>query len=407
MPATFKTFLLGEATVSVSRWEASLKPVLDFLEKHLGVLHRLPGVEKFVNSKHGKGHGLRYFFGNRSLRFDFSGTGDKPYAIDVWDGRGFHPNRTVHVKGIDLTKVGKSLLDALKGAVKEADDEPKLRVSGPSEDKHENDVVARLERDARKAGAVPYEQQLEDLEDLLRGVVKKNLANAVFIGGRGGVGKTHTVEKVLHDLGLSDGKGYFKISGSASPAAVYRKLFDYRDDLVLFDDSDSALESQEGRNIFKAATDTKKVRKIAWERAGGNIFNPDKPPEILKGDPESIKIWLDQQASKGAFPSHFNFNGKVIFISNLPLDKLDPDGALRTRAYVIAVDPTNQEILDYMRKIADKIPLEQGSLTHAERMEVVDELQGEDDLSLRKLVRGLNMRAAGMPNWRRLLRSYA
>lgn len=408
MPSNFKSFLLGEATASESRREANVKQLLSFLQRHLGVLHRLPGTERVVNTKHGRTQGLRYFFGNRSLRFNFQGASDRPHSIDVWDGRGFHPSRTVHLDGLELNAPFGGLLDALKGRVAEAAEEPKLRVTGPSEDKHESDVVTKLEKDARKAGVVPYEQQLEDLEELVRGVVKKNLANAIFIGGRGGVGKTHTVEKVLHDLGLSDGKGYYKVSGSASPAAVYRKLYEYRDGLVLFDDSDSALESQEGRNIFKAATDTKKTRKVAWERAGGNIFDPTKPPEIIAHDPAKVETWIRQQVSRGGFPSHFNFNGKVIFISNLPLDKLDPDGALRTRAYVIAVDPTNSEVLAYMRKIADKIPLEGDvKLTHAERMEVVDELVDEEDLSLRKLVRGLNMRAAGMPNWRRLLRSYA
>ncbi len=33
-------------------------------------------------------------------------------------------------------------------------------------------------------------------------------------------------------------------------------------------------------------------------------------------------------------PRYFDFTGKIIFISNLPLDKLDPDGALRHTACI-------------------------------------------------------------------------
>ena len=56
-------------------------------------------------------------------------------------------------------------------------------------------------------------------------------------------------------------------------------------------------------------------------------------------------------------PRFFEFTGKIIFISNLKMDKLDPDGAIRTRAFMIEIDPTDIEIYDFMESIVDKIKL--------------------------------------------------
>lgn len=196
-------------------------------------------------------------------------------------------------------------------------------------------------------------------------------------------GKTQTVEDMLHAAGKSDGEGYFKITGSATPVGIYRILYNHRRDIVLFDDSDSALNDQEGRNLFKAASDTKKVRKISWMKGGKNFVDPQD---------------FDEDNDDELLPRYFEFTGKIIFISNLPLNKLDPDGALRTRGYVINVDPTNEEIYDFMLKIANKIPLDVDyPLGEKERLEVVEVLRtrkvGDKTANLRSLVRALNTRA--------------
>ena len=233
---------------------------------------------------------------------------------------------------------------------------------------------------------LPYEKQLEDLEHLIRMTISGS-ANALFIAGRGGIGKTHTVEKVLASLGLRDNAGYFKNTGTASAAGLYALLFANKDGIVLFDDSDDALKDQEARNIFKAATDTKKIRKLVWNKRGANVVDPGgemSDEEILDG---------------GLIPRWFEFTGKIIFISNLSLEKLDPDGAIRTRAYLIDINPTDDEVYAFMEKIVDDIPLQAGlTLSHGERVKVVSIIKGgnsKQTANLRKLSRGLNMYAAG------------
>ena len=250
---------------------------------------------------------------------------------------------------------------------------------------------------------LPYKQQLKDLENLIKMTVSGS-SNALFVAGRGGVGKTHTVEKVLRELGLKDNDGYFKNTGTASAAGLYALLFKNKNGIVLFDDSDDALKDQEARNIFKAATDTKKSRKLVWNKRGANVVDPDN-------DMSDEEI-LDQ----GLIPRYFEFTGKIIFISNLNMDKLDPDGAIRTRAYMIDINPTDEEVYDFMDEIVEEFPLQDGlSLNAAKRHKVVQILRtgtSKQTANLRKLSRGLNMYAAGGENLsdeelRRMISMYA
>jgi hypothetical protein len=229
-----------------------------------------------------------------------------------------------------------------------------------------------------------YEEQIKDLKNLLK-MTLTGAANALFISGRGGVGKTHTVEEILSQMGKRDNIDYFKNTGSASAAGIYSLLFRFKDKIVVFDDSDDALKDQEARNIIKAATDTKKVRKLVWNKASKNLVDPDEDmtdEEILDA---------------GLLPRYFEFTGKIVFISNLSMDKLDPDGAIRTRAFLVDVNPTDEEVYDFMDKIVDGMPLPEGlTLSVADRKRVVKILRtgtSKQTANFRKLSRGINMLA--------------
>lgn len=210
-------------------------------------------------------------------------------------------------------------------------------------------------------------------------------------------GKTYTVEKALKDLGMSDGNGYFKNTGTASPVGLYTLLFKNRNQIILLDDADGALADQDGRNLLKAATDTSKVRKLAWTKKSSSFINPDS--------------WEEGMEDDGVYPSWFEFKGKVIVISNLPLNKLDGDGALRTRGFIIGIDPTDLELTDFMSKICHTVELENGlQLSNSARQEVIKEIgNNPKNLSLRKMVRALNIRAAmgSDSNWKRFVQLYS
>jgi len=284
-------------------------------------------------------------------------------------------------KAKDIEKIRKeqrALLDAT-GSV-----EAKVTRGAAKEKYVVSQEINALESDQER---LSFEAQLVDLENLVKLTVS-GAANALFVSGKGGVGKTHTTEQILANLGLRDGGGYFKNTGSASAAGIYALLFRYKDKIIFFDDSDDALGDQEARNLLKAATDTKKIRKLVWNKMGKNVVDPE-------GDMTDEEI-LDN----GLIPRYFEFTGKIIFISNLPLNKLDPDGALRTRAFIINIDPTEVEIYEFMDKIVGKIKLEDGlELDEKARKHVVDLLRkgkSAQSANLRKLSRGLNMSAGAI-----------
>lgn len=198
-------------------------------------------------------------------------------------------------------------------------------------------------------------------------------------------GKTQNVEDELAAAGKTDGNGYIKVTGSASTAGIYRLMFQNRKNIMLFDDSDGALADQDSRNLFKAASDTKKVRKISWQKGGGSYIDADDYD------------W-DSEEEQDKLPRSFEFTGKIIFISNMSLQKLDPDGALRTRGFVLNIDPTDEELVAFMYKICNKIPLEVDyRLSEDQRKGVVDLIAKKKlapkSVNLRMLVRGLNIMA--------------
>jgi len=256
------------------------------------------------------------------------------------------------------------------------------------------------------ADVIPYPKQLAAVRSAVK-LLKSGATNAIFLGGRGGVGKTQQVEDVLASFGLEDGCGYVKIAGSASAAGVYRTLWENRDSLIFFDDSDKALLIDEARGFFKAAADTKKVRKVCAAKGGKSYVAF-----------EDINMTEGGEVDDDRLPRSFEFTGKVIFISNLGIDKLDPDGALRTRGWVQSVNPTNEEVYEYMEEICDKIVLDVDyPLTHDQRMEVIAVLRTRNvqanTVNLRQLVKGLNYRAGIMQQggseeeWKELVRLYA
>ena len=218
---------------------------------------------------------------------------------------------------------------------------------------------------------------------------------------------------------MSDGNGYVKNTTSASASGMYKTLCDYRDSIILFDDCDAVFKDQESRNLLKAATDTKHNRKLAWMKSAFWIYKGD-PADLdsEKDKKDDLTIFSgddgtgsDDGDQDKKYPRYFTFSGRIIFISNLQLDQLDPDGALRTRGFIISINPTNDEMVAFMEKIVDSIQLEDGlQLDPETRKKVLDVIKSgknKDEMNIRKLVRGMNMAATGMAGWETLVSRYA
>lgn len=488
--------------------------ILSYLEKRLGTLYKMPGVEHFTNS-HGEGYGLRYFTNNgKSFRFNWksSNQGDTKSitTIDVWDGTSKDPNAEILVRGLSLTKILPSVADLiLRPEVGQVSIVAESRIRNPNQrrltearagadpaevleelielfctgspfsehkitqlgrttaqslwrkilkvhpdfftverngmktfyqiaskkvkpksfnreeilgtvvtigvemgadgEKYDSPEMKRLAGAARAANAIPYEDQLDDLNKLVKAVAR-GASNALFVGGAGGTGKSHKVEEALAEIGMTDGAGYFKNTTSASASGMYKTLYNYRDSIILFDDCDAVFKDQESRNLLKAATDTKHNRKLAWMKNAFWIYKGN-PADLEKLEDEDTDPFADDGDEDKKYPRYFTFSGRIIFISNLQLDQLDPDGALRTRGFVISINPTTDEMVAFMEKIIDDIKLEDGlsldSETRRRVLDVVKSGMNKDEMNMRKLVRGMNMAAAGIPGWEVLVSRYA
>lgn len=157
------------------------------------------------------------------------------------------------------------------------------------------------------------------------------------ITGEGGLGKSYTVLKSLDKAGLKNitdltvldvdtrilkGKSYRIVKGFSTAKGLYRTLFESNGMIVVFDDCDSILKDDVARNLLKGALDSFSKRYISWM---ADMRDDD-------------------------LPKSFEFTGRVIFVSNMPMDKIDQ--AIRTRCMCVDLAMTEDQKLERMEVIA-------------------------------------------------------
>ncbi len=81
--------------------------ILKYLEKKLGPVFEMPGIEEFEKSDGGKGFGLRYFWGKNSFRFNWlrNSTSSEISSFDIWKAKGGDPTITVETNGVSLVRI--------------------------------------------------------------------------------------------------------------------------------------------------------------------------------------------------------------------------------------------------------------------------------------------------------------
>ena len=179
-------------------------------------------------------------------------------------------------------------------------------------------------------------QRFSFLEQMVSMVADKTVASCV-ITGEGGLGKSYTVIKALEQEGLKNitdladfqvgsrvnlSKSYRIIKGFSTAKGLYRTLFESNGMTIVFDDCDSILKDDVARNLLKGALDSYSKRYISWMA--------DMRDEDL--------------------PKSFEFTGRVIFVSNMPLEKIDQ--AIRTRCMVVDLSMTEAQKLERMEVIS-------------------------------------------------------
>lgn len=180
----------------------------------------------------------------------------------------------------------------------------------------------------------------EDVEDSVKMLCNGSGFYGVVIAGPGGTGKSYHVEKALDEAGMKPGIDWVKYKTHMSPAQIYLALLQNYNKIVVFDDCDDALLNKTSANIFKAALETNGKRVLGWNKA--NVINipPNLPMSVVKG--------LVNNDAKHRLPSQFTFEGSIIFITNLPVKKID--AAVLTRCDTIDVTLRNTDMAKLIQR---------------------------------------------------------
>ena len=149
---------------------------------------------------------------------------------------------------------------------------------------------------------------------------------SAIVTGEGGLGKSHTIMGALEKRGWEEGKQYVVVEGYATPKALYGTLWEHRDKTVIFDDCDSVLKDAVSLNLLKGALDSYDKRTISWLQKG----------------------FIDDN-----LPNSFEFQGNIIFISNMSSDKLDQ--AVKSRSMTIDLSMTLKDKIERMQYILPSV----------------------------------------------------
>jgi len=240
----------------------------------------------------------------------------------------------------------------------------------------------------RKREEFGINKRFDFVKQMVEMVAGKTVASAI-ITGQGGLGKSHTVIKALENQGMKNvtdladfqvgqvlraSKCYRVVKGFSTAKGLYRTLFEGNRMTLVFDDCDSVLKDPVALNILKGALDSYSERYISW--------NSDMKDDEL--------------------PRSFKFEGSVIFISNLELDRIDQ--AIRSRAMCVDLSMTQEQKVERMEVIAmdkDFLPeyskdIKQDAISFIRGM--VDDVS---NLSLRSLIAVCKIRATAK-DWKDL-----
>jgi hypothetical protein len=188
-----------------------------------------------------------------------------------------------------------------------------------------------------------------------------------------GVGKTHLVKETLKQMGLRESYDFEHFKGKATAAGLFITLYQNSDKIVVLDDCDSVFKDDDAVNILKAALDSYDTRRISYIST--------KPLKDEFGEP---------------IPAHFEFTGKIIFISNIHQSKLDE--AIRSRSFVADITMNTGQMFTRMEQLMQSMEPRIPLAAKQQALDIMKDLDakfGGVDINLRSFIKAARICAMG------------
>jgi hypothetical protein len=214
-----------------------------------------------------------------------------------------------------------------------------------------------------------------NLERLTK-MVGRGIQPSLVITGMAGVGKTHLVKETLKGMGLTESKDFVHFKGRATAAGLFITLYQNSDKIIVLDDCDSVFKDDDAVNILKAALDSYDTRKISYISS--------KPLKDEYGDP---------------IPPHFEFTGRIIFISNIHQSKLDE--AIRSRSFVSDITMNTTQMFTRMEQLIEGMERSIPLAAKQQALEIMKRLDSKFagiDVNLRSFIKAARICAMGFDN---------
>lgn len=232
------------------------------------------------------------------------------------------------------------------------------------------------------------------LQELTDNAVQGDI-RSLIVSGPPGLGKSFTVEQALNkwdpeQLNHTIIKGYVKATG------LYRTLYQYRqkNKVIVFDDADSIFFDDTALNMLKTVCDTTERRTVSY-LADYNMVDGD---------------------SADLIPRSFDFDGTIVFITNMDFDRLIDSGskiaphleAMISRSHYLDLEMKSRR--DYIIRIEQVVQeglLSTRGLTAEEQQDTMDFIYKNQanlrELSLRMAIKIGDLRKK-KANWEKVAR---
>ena len=225
-----------------------------------------------------------------------------------------------------------SAATTVNGVTQENTYQPQTFVSGIKIEKSSGSATDKINGEN-------YAQRYKTIKDRYSSfdALAENVARGFFpsliVSGPPGLGKSHTIRRVIDRLGLEDEGKVSYISGTIRGPGLYMQLYEQRDHgLIVLDDSDDIFRDETALNLLKSVLDSKDKRVVSYHKLANFL-------------------------ERNNIPTSFEFKGSIIFCTNIDMELemnksniLSPHfGALMDRSLYLHLAMRNQ--YDYFVRV--------------------------------------------------------